>query len=247
MIPVSPRGTPSPYTKRCEELAAKRGLPSPRAAAAPSDSTGVAIKTNYNMSVVSEQFKRFDKDGSGYLEREECMAALATLGSKLSFKDVDQGGDGLISLDEFKVVASLADSHAHPVFKAATKAKAGGGGQQVVVGEAHLNETFQTQAAQSWRKLAEQARAGGFDETSIHAAFSKIDIDQSGTLSPGEVRLAIKALAPQLGEHDITIMLACANADGSGGISELEFTEMMLYKHEQDTRHWEKPRAKKAY
>ena len=85
-----------------------------------------------------------------------------------------------------------------------------------------------------------QARTAGFDEHSLEAAFNTIDIDRNGSLSPGEVRYAIKYMAPSLTEHDVTIMLACANADGEGGISLGEFTAMMLHQHEQDTRFWQR-------
>jgi protein-disulfide isomerase len=42
----------------------------------------------------------FDKDGSGFLERQECVAALAKLGSKLTLQDVDKDGDNRISFEE---------------------------------------------------------------------------------------------------------------------------------------------------
>ena len=51
-----------------------------------------------------------DKDGSGYLEREECIAALTKIGSKISFEDLDTDGDNRISFEEFSVGAL---SHKH--------------------------------------------------------------------------------------------------------------------------------------
>eukprot|EP00966_Prymnesium_polylepis_P213302 4940045-Prymnesium_polylepis.2 len=54
-----------------------------------------------------------------------------------------------------------------------------------VAGSAHTNEAFLRLAAKSWRALA-QSRA--FDESSIAAAFRKIDVDNDGYLTPKEIR-----------------------------------------------------------
>ena len=70
-------------------------MSSPRRHAEPAG----PLKT-LNLAVVKSQFDRFDKDGSGYLDAAECTAALAILGSKKTFEDIDTGGDSKISFDE---------------------------------------------------------------------------------------------------------------------------------------------------
>ena len=50
-------------------------------------------------------FNQFDKDGSGYLEKDEALAALTMLGSKLSFEDLDVDSDARVSFEEFSVSA----------------------------------------------------------------------------------------------------------------------------------------------
>ena len=45
----------------------------------------------------------FDKDGSGYLEPGEAVAALTQMGNKVTFSDLDTDGDNRISFEEFEV------------------------------------------------------------------------------------------------------------------------------------------------
>lgn len=71
-------------------------------------------------------------------------------------------------------------------------------------------------AAKAWRKLA-AVRA--FDEKTLEKTFRSIDLDGSGWLDHGEIRLAIKNVAPQITEMEITLMLATSDADQSGTIS----------------------------
>ena len=56
-----------------------------------------------DIDVLREQFDSFDKDGSGYLEAGEAVAARTAIGSKLSFADLDTDGDNRISFEEFSV------------------------------------------------------------------------------------------------------------------------------------------------
>jgi Ca2+-binding EF-hand superfamily protein len=59
------------------------------------------------MGALRRQFDEFDKDGSGFLERQECVAALAKLGSKLTLQDVDKDGDNRISFEEVTKILTL--------------------------------------------------------------------------------------------------------------------------------------------
>ena len=56
-----------------------------------------------DIDALRRQFDGFDKDGSGYLEAGEAVAALTMIGSKLKFEDLDTDGDNRISFDEVRV------------------------------------------------------------------------------------------------------------------------------------------------
>ena len=107
-------------------------------------------------------------------------------------------------------------------------------------GNAHLNQAFTATASNAWRKLGAAARSRGFTNDSIEKAFKDIDRDDDGELDPGEIRLAIKTVAPQLTDIDVAIMLACADKDGDGQITIEEFKAMMLHDHEKDVQYWER-------
>lgn len=70
-----------------------------------------------DVDALREQFDSFDKDGSGFLEAGEAVAALTAIGSKLSFADLDSDGDNKISFEEFSVFSQLVGKHTHPIFK----------------------------------------------------------------------------------------------------------------------------------
>lgn len=70
-----------------------------------------------DVDALREQFDSFDKDGSGFLEAGEAVAALTAIGSKLSFADLDTDGDNKISFEEFSVFSQLVGKHTHPIFK----------------------------------------------------------------------------------------------------------------------------------
>ena len=192
-------------------------------------------------TTIREQFAKFDVDNSGYLDRKECAEALRTLGSKLTFDDLDKDGDERISADEFTVLTAIAGTHSHSIFKSTVPEACGKvGGAQAFAGSAHLNETFAVQAADAWRKVGVYARQAGFTKEAIVSAFRRIDEDNSGSLSVAEIRKAMKTLAPQLTEVDLTLMVTCADTDADGDISEKEFVRMMMLNKESDVNYWEK-------
>jgi len=208
----------------------------PRGQAPASDELYVTM----DLEILREQFNAFDKDGSGYLEPGEAIAALASIGSKLSFSDLDTDGDNRISFEEFSVFSQLVGRHTHPIFKKASKNTNTDGasrtGISVFAGNAHLNKAFMQTASKAWRKLA-ATRA--FDEKSLWRAFRSIDLDADGFLDPGEIRTAIKNVAPQITEMEITLMLATCDTDSDGKITFVEWKDLMLHDHTSDTNYWE--------
>jgi len=189
-------------------------------------------------------FKSFDKDQSGFLERDEAVAALNMIGSRLKPEDLDRDGDGRISFEEFSIFSTLVGRHTFPIWKSASKNTSTEGfsktGISVFAGSAHLNEAFMQTASNAFRKLGVQARAHNFSTESLRKIFDTIDVDKDGSLDVGEIRKAIKAVAPQINEMDITVMLRCADKDESDSLSFDEFQTMMMHDHESDVPYWEK-------
>ena len=62
-----------------------------------------------DIDALRRQFDYFDKDGSGFLEPGEAVAALTMIGSKLKFEDLDTDGDNRISFDEVRVAPKTAE------------------------------------------------------------------------------------------------------------------------------------------
>jgi len=190
------------------------------------------------------QFDSFDKDGSGYLERDECIAALAKLGTKVTFESLDNDGDARISFEEFTMVTQLSGTHKHPIFKSAQQhAGKSATGISMFAGDAHLNEAFMQTASNAWRKAAPQLKSsmgGKMNETSLTKAFRRMDEDGSGQLTENELRKVIKTMAPQLTDVDVKLMIACADTDASGFITESEFVTMLMHDHQDDVPYWEK-------
>lgn len=193
-----------------------------------------------DINYLKRVFADFDKDGSGYLEAAECAAALSKIGSKLSLKDLDTDGDNRISFEEFSIFSELVGKHTHPIFKGAqTNIDTSGAsktGISVFTGGAADNPAFLAAAAKSWRKLGQVS----FSERDLSKTFQKIDIDGDGYLDAGEIRLAIKNVAPTISEMDITLMLATCDTDRDGKITYEEWKTVMCHDHANDVPHWER-------
>lgn len=131
--------------------------------------------------------------------------------------------------------------HTHPIFKgASTNTDTSGAsktGISVFAGNAHLNEAFMHTASKAWRKLA---ATKSFEEKELRRVFNSIDLDHDGFLDPGEIRLAIKNVAPQITEMEITLMLATSDTDSDGKVTFPEWRELMMFDHQSDVPYWEK-------
>jgi len=189
----------------------------------------------HDEAFLKKVFSQFDKDENGHLDIEEAAAALIFLGSKLKPEDIDTDGDGKVSLEEFLIFSQLTGKHTHPIFKAArTNTDISGAsktGISIFSGDAQNNPAFMEQAAKSWRKLA---AARDYDEKELERVFNAVDRSGDGTLDHGEVRLAIKSVAPQITEMDITIMLKTSDTDGDSKITFEEWKKLMLHGADQD-------------
>ena len=136
-----------------------------------------------------------------------------------------------------QVFAHLATKHTHAIFKkAAIIGNTASKTVSVFHGSAHLNKAFMATASKAWRKLTATKL---FDEKNLLKAFRAIDLDADGYLDPGEIRLAIKNVAPQITEMEITLMLATSDTDRDGKITFSEWKELMMYDHETDVPYWE--------
>lgn len=185
-------------------------------------------------------FDKYDWDKSGYLDANEAAAALTQLGSKIAFEDLDSDGDNRISFDEFLVFSQVMGKHTHPVFKSASANTSIDGasktGISLFAGNAHMNRAFMQVSSKAWRTLASVA---SYDEASLLKVFKAIDTNDSGTLSEGEIRVAIRKMAPQLTSAQVSVMLATADKDADAAISFDEFVDLMMHDHEKDIKYWE--------
>ena len=164
--------------------------------------------------------------------------ALTMMGGQCSLADLDVDGDNKITFEEFSVFAEIVEQHSHPVFKDALRARRRNSSKQVSVfaGEAHRNAAFMQTASKAWRKLGATKT---YDEESLGKVFRSIDLDQSGSLDHGEIRLAIKNVAPQITEMEITLMLATSDSDADGKITFPEWKKLMMHDQEGSTPYWE--------
>lgn len=198
-------------------------------------------KTNpISYHVLVNAFQAFDKNSNGYLDADELRAALTSIGSKLGVDDLDKDGDRKVSLDEFCMLANVVGRHTHPIYKKKLEQLAMGDEEPLpndaVAGKAHMNDTFMKSAAKAWRQLSVMR---DFDEVSLLRAFRRIDVNGDGYLQLGEVRRAIKEVAPHISEVDITLMMATADVDGSGNLTFEEWKKLMTYDHASDVPYYQ--------
>ena len=197
-----------------------------------------------DLDILKNIFDKFDKDKSGFLEKEECHAALTHLGSALKYEDLDTDADGKISFEEFAVFSELMGKHTHPIFKnkstVTSTANASSTGTSVWAGSAHKNEVFLRTASKCMRRVAPKLREAGCDEQSIAKAFRDLDIDRDGSLDPHELLGAVKKIAPQLTAPEVSIMLKCADKDADGSITFEEFREIVSFGADADVDAWNK-------
>lgn len=142
------------------------------------------------------------------------------------------------------MITQLSGTHDFPVFKtAANYAGRSATGISAFAGEAHLHASFMETASKCWRKAAPMLKTtygGKMSPDLLKKSFRFFDKDHSGELTEHEVRKVIKLMAPQLTDIDVKLMMACADTDADGSITEAEFVKMMLHNHEKDVDHWEK-------
>ena len=143
--------------------------------------------------------------------------------------------------NQFTMVTQLSGTHNFPVFKSARPhAGISCTGLSAFAGDAHLHAAFMKTASAAWRKSAPQLRSNGLTEEKVRAAFRQMDVDQSGKLNEFELRKVVKTMAPQLTDVDLKLMIACADTDASGLISESEFVTVVMCDHEAGPSFWER-------
>ena len=73
--------------------------------------TMMAESENSEIDEIKTAFAIFDKDGNGYISKDELKAVMVSLGERVTDADIDimmkgadQNGDGKVSFDEFTVM-----------------------------------------------------------------------------------------------------------------------------------------------
>ena len=184
--------------------------------------------TPIDLDILRKKFDDFDTDHNGVLDSKELHAALTALGSKLTMIDLDKDGNKTVDFDEFSVLSQLIGQHTHPIFQSAldrlnsTTPHAGPDPVEPAV--------LKRVAAKAWRNLA---GLRDWNDISLHRAFTEIDADGDGYLTPEEIQRAMQKLAPGMSKTDCmlaTISVTDTNHDGY--VSFEEWKEMMSYEAE---------------
>lgn len=123
-------------------------------------------------------FDQFDYNGNGSLDAVELNAALQKLGCKSSVAELDTDGDGVISFEEFTVLASVLEKHSHVVFKQPNMSKCK---------DLLTSDDEQIERAKSiCKKLVGSMRV---DDTTLFKEFQALDDDGDARLSKREMKL----------------------------------------------------------
>lgn len=146
-------------------------------------------------------FATFDKNGDGFITKQELRESLKNIGMVMTEKDVeemveklDSNGDGLLDLDEF---CELFDS-----MVSGEEGKEGGD----VEGD-----------------------GGGGGEVDLKEAFDVFDGDRDGLISVEELGLVLSSLGLKEGKRmeDCKEMIRKVDMDGDGMVNFDEFKRMM--------------------
>lgn len=123
-------------------------------------------------------FNEFDYNGNGTLDAAELVAALNKLGCKSSVGELDTDGDGVISFDEFKVLAAVIERHTHAIFKQPNTSKC--------IDLLTADDEMIDKAKGIVKQLVSTMRV---DDNTLLKEFKKLDADSDARLTKREMKL----------------------------------------------------------
>jgi Ca2+-binding EF-hand superfamily protein len=169
----------------------------------PPDKNPTAISTassnSHNKAELKKIFATFDKNGDGFITKQELRESLKNLRILMTEKEVeemvvkvDANGDGLIEFDEFCMLCE-------------SMAGEGGGGAEGV------------------------GKEGGGEEENLKEAFDVFDKDRDGLITVEELGVVLCALGLKEGKkvEDCKEMIMKVDQDGDGMVNFDEFKSMM--------------------
>ena len=144
------------------------------------------------------------KNGNGVLDGSELAAALKKLGSSATLEELDTDGDGVISFEEFAVIATLTDKHSHIIFKQPLKSKC-----------ADLIETDSAMVAKAKDVCKHLVSTMRTDDTTLLKEFHKLDDDGDARLTKTELKYLINKNMPEatMAEKQILLFTTFSVAD----------------------------------
>lgn len=158
------------------------------------------------MGELKSVFATFDKNGDGFITKQELRDSLKNIGIFTTEKEVDEmvvkvdsNGDGLIDYEEFCLLCNSSSM---------------GGGDQDMVEE----------GSGGGREIAEE------EEGDLKEAFDVFDRDKDGLISVEELSLVLSCLGLKEGKRaeDCKEMIRKVDMDGDGMVNFDEFKRMMM-------------------
>uniref|UniRef100_A0A2P2Q3P3 Calcium-binding family protein n=1 Tax=Rhizophora mucronata TaxID=61149 RepID=A0A2P2Q3P3_RHIMU len=156
-------------------------------------------------------FATFDKNGDGFITKQELTESLRNIRILLTDKDVeemvakvDSNGDGLIDFDEFCVLCEA-------------------------IGGGHYRDQDLGQMM-SWGDGKGSGVVEGDGERDLMEAFDVFDVDKDGLISVEELNLVMSSLGLKEGKRmeDCIEMIRKVDVDGDGMVNFDEFKRMMM-------------------
>ena len=155
-------------------------------------------------------FASFDEDGSGEVDITEFRQAVEALGIKVTPKqlmlfrrDIDQDGDGHVSLKEFLLATRLR-----------MKAQAL---------EGHSDDPAVMALENAWSKLLCYTMENPAWKENVSQMFDTYDLDQSGDIDFDEFSTGIRVIGLDLDTEELEELLGDLDEDGGGSVSLDEF------------------------